>query len=231
MSVVDPAPAAYPYRYDPRLDSWEVGAPWLSLHGLPPRRPFTTEDLLLRVHPDDLRATRDWLQEQVARPGTSSHTYRMRTGQRSGRRVRLVAHAVRDRAQRTSRLDGFLLDITGDISRWQTEAVTASATYRATIEQAKGALMLAFCVDEETAFRMLVAYSQGRNAKLRDVAAFITEAIKDPRLAHPDHPVESLVDVITLLADEHTRLQPAAAGAPGASPWVTVDGRSPARRG
>ena len=209
MSAVDPAPSALPYTYDARLDSWGVDEPWLALHDLPPRHHFTTEDLLSRVHQEDRASTHAWLQGCVSEPGTSSHSYRMRTGQRSGRRVRLVAHAVRETAQRACRVDGFLLDITGDISRWQTEAVSASAAYRATIEQAKGALMLAFCVDEETAFRMLAGYSQRRNAKLRDVAAFITDAIGDPHFAHPDHPVESLVDVVTLLHDERVHLRSA----------------------
>lgn len=222
MTLTDPisrtAPTAFPYRYDTALDAWDVDEQWLALHGLPAHRPFTTVDLLDCVDPEDRPSTRSWLEEQVVEPGTSSHTYRMRTGQRSGRRVRLVAHTVADPAiPGVCRVDGFLLDITGDISRWQSEAVTASSAYRATIEQAKGALMLAFCVDEETAFRMLCGYSQRRNAKLRDVAAFITDAIGDPHLAHPDHPVESLVDVVTLLHDDRTHLRSAPVGGHAAS--------------
>ena len=222
MTLTDPisrtAPTAFPYRHDTALDAWDVDEQWLALHGLPAHRPFTTVDLLDCVDPEDRPSTRAWLEEQVALPGTSSHTYRMRTGQRSGRRVRLVAHTVGDPAiPGVCRVDGFLLDITGDISRWQSEAVTASSAYRATIEQAKGALMLAFCVDEETAFRMLCGYSQRRNAKLRDVAAFITDAIGDPHLAHPDHPVESLVDVVTLLHDDRTHLRSAPTGGRAAS--------------
>ena len=222
MTLTDPitstAPTAFPYRYDTGSDAWDVDEQWLALHGLPPHRPFTTEDLLECVDPNDRPSTRTWLEEHVALPGTSSHTYRMRAGRRTGRRVRLVAHTVADPSTRgASRVDGFLLDITGDISRWQSEAVTASSAYRATIEQAKGALMLAFCVDEETAFRMLCGYSQRRNAKLRDVAAFITDAIGDPHLAHPDHPVESLVDVVTLLHDDRTHLRSAPTGGRAAS--------------
>ena len=214
MTLTDPisrtAPTAFPYRYDTALDAWDVDEQWLALHGLPAHRPFTTVDLLDCVDPEDRPSTRAWLEEHIALPGTSSHTYRMRTGQRSGRRVRLVAHTVGDPAiPGVCRVDGFLLDITGDISRWQSEAVAASATYRATIEQAKGALMLAFCVDEETAFRMLCGYSQRRTAKLRDPAPFITDAIGAPHLAHPDHPVESLVDVVTLLHDDRTHLRSA----------------------
>ena len=215
--TLDPAsptePTALPYSYDVELDAWQVDDQWLALHDLPPRRPFTTEDLLSRVDARDRPATQAWLEEHLAQPGTSSHTYRMRAGRRSGRRVRLVAHTVAEPSSgRPCRVDGVLLDITGDISRWQSEAVTAAAAHRATIEQAKGALMLAFCVDEETAFRMLAGYSQRRNAKLRDVAAFITDAVADPHLAHPDHPVESLVDVVTLLHDDRIHLRSAPTG-------------------
>jgi hypothetical protein len=200
------------YSYDVGRDVWHVSDPWLSLHGLPAGHAFTTQDLLERVHPEDRSSTTEWLEARVAEPGSSSHTYRMRAGQRSGRRMRLVAQTVDDPVHQTRRMHGFLVDISADISRWQSEAVSASSTHRATIEQAKGALMFAFCVDEETAFRMLAGYSQRRNAKLRDVATFIADAIADPHFANADHPVESLVDVITLVVDERTHLRSAPAG-------------------
>lgn len=212
MDAVDGGLHTWSYSYDVGRDVWYVDDAWLAVHGLPSGSRFTSHDLLQRVHADDRESTAAWLEARAAQPGSSSHTYRMRAGERSGRRVRLVAQTVDDPVHRTRSMHGFLVDISGDISRWQSEAVSASAAHRATIEQAKGAIMLAFCVDEETAFRMLTGYSQRRNAKLRDVATFIADAIGDPSFANADHPVESLVDVITLVNDERTHLRPAPRG-------------------
>jgi hypothetical protein len=60
-----------------------------------------------------------------------------------------------------------------------TEAVHSSARHRAVIEQAKGALMLAFGIDADAAFALLVRHSQRSNRKLHSVAADV--------MAHVQH--------------------------------------------
>ena len=52
------------------------------------------------------------------------------------------------------------------------------------IEQAKGALMLAYGLTADDAFALLRSYSQNRNVKLRDIAAWLTENLDTvPRCA------------------------------------------------
>ena len=48
------------------------------------------------------------------------------------------------------------------------------------IEQAKGALMITYGLDEAEAFALLRCHSQNTNIKLRDLAAGITDRIGDP---------------------------------------------------
>ena len=62
-------------------------------------------------------------------------------------------------------------------------AVEQSAGGRAAIEQAKGALMITYGLDEDEAFALLRWHSQHTNIKLRDIAAGITDRTNDPDIA------------------------------------------------
>ena len=62
-------------------------------------------------------------------------------------------------------------------------AVELSAETRAAIEQAKGALMITYGLDEDEAFALLRWHSQHSNIKLRDIAAGITDRTNDPGIA------------------------------------------------
>jgi hypothetical protein len=62
-------------------------------------------------------------------------------------------------------------------------AVELSAATRATIEQAKGALMITYGLDEDEAFALLRWHSQHSNIKLRDIATAITDHTNDPGIA------------------------------------------------
>jgi hypothetical protein len=62
-------------------------------------------------------------------------------------------------------------------------AVELSAATRATIEQAKGALMITYGLNEDEAFTLLRWHSQHNNIKLRDIATAITDHTNDPGIA------------------------------------------------
>lgn len=87
-------------------------------------------------------------------------------------------------------LSGYLLDLT----RFRLEAahgvarsaVQRSAEYRAVIEQAKGALMLAYHLDEDAAFALLAWNSQQTNRKLHAVAGTLMAAIQADGLPTAD---------------------------------------------
>ena len=69
---------------------------------------------------------------------------------------------------------GYLIDVTDPQSRARSREVASSLrkamASRATIEQAKGALMLVYGLDAEAAFSLLSWQSQRSNIKLRDLA-------------------------------------------------------------
>lgn len=67
-----------------------------------------------------------------------------------------------------------------------TEAVQSSAQYRATIEQAKGALMLAFGLDADAAFALLKWHSQCSNRKLHSIAADLVYHVREDELSGPN---------------------------------------------
>jgi hypothetical protein len=96
------------------------------------------------------------------------------------------------------RLSGFVVDLTEPIRETARAAVAASAEHRATIEQAKGALMLTFGVDEDGAFELLRAYSSRHNIKLAEVAHRIMAGLGDTSFSR-DEPVRSLLDIVIAL--------------------------------
>ena len=188
------------FSYDVTAKAWTTSTRVRRLHGLEREEAMTTEGMLEAMHPGDRADVLARLEDHLSRPGAFTCMYRTTAPDGRQHLVRLVGRSVAG-PERVSGLEGFVLDLTDDISAWQTEAVTASAWTRGVIDQAKGALMLAFGVDEDSAFRMLAGYSQHRNIKLRDVAAHITAAMIDPRYFNSEQPVESLLDIISQLTD------------------------------
>jgi hypothetical protein len=76
-------------------------------------------------------------------------------------------------------IDGYYIDLTEDFAEESEEyaqaAIEASAESRAVIENAKGALMLAYGLDSGQAFAMLRWWSRNRNVKVRDLAAKLVQ--------------------------------------------------------
>jgi hypothetical protein len=93
------------------------------------------------------------------------------------------------------RLYGFVIDITGMLRDNAAQAVAGALEHRAEIEQAKGALMLGFKIDEDAAFELLRGYSSRTNIKLAVVAQRITQGLHDPRHLGAD-PVRSLLELL-----------------------------------
>ena len=79
---------------------------------------------------------------------------------------------------------GQVVDVTEPVrlttSRDVDEALEQLSQSRPSIDQAKGALMFAYRIDEETAFELLREYSQHLNLKVRDLARDLTEATRQP---------------------------------------------------
>jgi hypothetical protein len=114
--------------------------------------------------------------------GAFSWSHTMQAGDGTIRSVLLVGDTEPVDDGSRLELSGYLLDLTDfrlDGARAAaTAAVQNSARYRAVIEQAKGALMLAYHLDEDAAFALLTWNSQQTNRKLHAVAATLMAGIQ-----------------------------------------------------
>lgn len=109
--------------------------------------------------------------------------YRLLAADGCERSVVLVGERAVCDANDVTLIEGYLIDLTADVEAAASEAadaaVQASAEHRGVIEQAKGALMLAYGFDEKAAFSMLTWWSRNRNIKIRDLAANLMQASED----------------------------------------------------
>ncbi|HET9648300.1 MAG TPA: ANTAR domain-containing protein [Microlunatus sp.] len=86
------------------------------------------------------------------------------------------------------------------------EAVQRSAAHRATIEQAKGALMLVYRLTPQAAFALLAWHSQRANRKLHLIAADLMQAFQDHDLA--DGNLRATVDQLLHDAASRRKMPP-----------------------
>ena len=111
-------------------------------------------------------------------------------------------------------LQGYVIDLTEfrfeEARAAATEAVQSSARRRAVIEQAKGVLMLAFALDADAAFALLVWHSQRSNRKVHTVAADVMAHVHEDELS--GQPLRTAIDRI-LANGKAPRKRRSAAGA------------------
>ncbi|HSU71338.1 MAG TPA: PAS and ANTAR domain-containing protein, partial [Micrococcaceae bacterium] len=181
-----PASFAGLFQFDATADRWEWSEEVYRIHGFEPGEVVPTTALILaHKHPDD-RAHFQALLEGVLRDGHPmvSH-HRILNGKAKTRYILLVAQPWVEADGSIRGLRGVCIDST-DIRQRETqlvadEAVAKSAEHRATIEQAKGALMYQHGIDADQAFLILSTLSQNTNTKLWA----ISEEILRQRLHQP----------------------------------------------
>lgn len=166
------------FSFDVATGVWGWDDEVLRIHGYGPGSLQPTAQLQSK-HRED----RERLQELLARVGSNdgpfSFSYQIVGADGVDRRVVLVGSGEIHAPDPAATIEGYCIDLTEDFSvegesRAQV-AVTASAANRATIEQAKGALMLAYGLNPEQAFAMLRWWSRNRNIKIRDLATRLVE--------------------------------------------------------
>jgi hypothetical protein len=175
------------FAFDTRTSTWTWSQGLRDLHGLAKTEQPRTDHMLQAAHPEDIPVLEAGLRRLLAQPGPDTWTYRMTDAAGRLRRLRVVATALGSGEDVTT-LEGFVLDVTQDIRDWQAEAVDAALEHRATIEQAKGALMVALRIDDEEAFDVLRSVSSHRNEKLWAVAQHLVCELR----AHGDLDWETL---------------------------------------
>lgn len=179
------------FTYDVATGKWDWDDEVYRIHGYQPGsvQP-TTELVLASKHPEDRERVRALL-DQVSHTGEPfSISYRINAADGVERRVVLVGEGGLCEPDETTIVEGFYIDLTTDFTveaeGAASAAVQASAQNRAVIEQAKGALMLAYGLDSDAAFSMLRWWSKNRNIKVRDLARRLVEVAGHGQIADTD---------------------------------------------
>ena len=188
------------FEHDVETGRWSWSPGLRQLHGLAADGAPTTELLLAHVVDEERESMRQRLSEYAANPGSYSCTVQMRDGQGVLRRVRYVCQSETGGGE-VKRIIGFVIDITGMMRDHANQAVEGAVEHRAVIEQAKGALMVSFGIDEVAASELLRGYSSRANTKLVQVAEHIVDGVSSDRFSR-EEPVRSLLDILLALDPE-----------------------------
>jgi hypothetical protein len=171
------------FSYDVLTGKWDWDDDVFRIHGFEPGSVEpTTELVLASKHPDDRGRVQDLLERVSRTGGPFSISYRILGGDEVERRVVLVGEGAVCDPDDVTTIEGYYIDLTDDFAEESEEyaaaAVEASAESRAVIEQAKGALMLAYGLDPDKAFSMLRWWSRNRNVKIRDLAQRLVDVAR-----------------------------------------------------
>ena len=185
-----------------------------TIHGFQPGQIVPTTALMTaHQHPDDRAGAAQLIAAAVpaGKPFCSRH--RILDAQRRVHTVVTLGEAQQDGDGRISQIRGYLIDVTDalhrDLSRGHPAGRHNAVGTRAAIEQAKGALMITYGLDEDEAFALLRWHSQHRNIKLRDIAATITDRTNDPDIA--DLPATTRINhILTDLTHPEPHIGPTA---------------------
>ncbi|MGW5309306.1 PAS and ANTAR domain-containing protein [Nocardia thailandica] len=172
------------FRYLFGTRRWEWSGEIARLHGYPPDTVPTTELLLAHKHPDD----RDRLEAMITSVedgGTFSSRHRIIDTRGAVHEVLVVSEPLTDEDGTLLGTGGYYIDLSEAADKDRREVIDSTLPQlleaRMVIEQAKGALMLAYGVSAEQAFRVLRWRSQETNIKLRVIAELVVAPAADGR--------------------------------------------------
>lgn len=155
-------------------DRWEWSSEVQLMHGYEPGTVSPTTELVLsHKHPDDYQQVAATLDEVRRRHQAFSSRHRIIDTAGRIHHVIVVADRLQDESGEVIGTHGFYLDVSPTEHQQQkrfSAAIAEIAENRATIEQAKGMLMVIYGIDAEAAFDLLRWRSQEANVKLRRLA-------------------------------------------------------------
>jgi len=176
------------YRYDRRTQGWWWSPEMFTVHGLPATSPPPTVDDYLRYqHAEDRPRVREAISRACAEGRAFALETRIVRADGQDRAIVLVGEPQRDPTGEVAAVEGMCVDITecrppgSDVERAQAleaevEQMRAAMASRATIEQAKGILMLLTGCGDQVAFDLLAHISSHTHRKVRDIAEVITHS-------------------------------------------------------
>jgi hypothetical protein len=176
------------FSYDVPTDTWWWSTSLYTVYGFTPGEIVPTTALMLaHQHPEDRCRAAQLITAAVTAGKPFSSRHRILDAQRRIHTVVTIGEGIRNAHGEITKVSGYLIDVTDalhrDVQTATRMAVELSAATRATIEQAKGALMITYGLDEDEAFALLRWHSQHANIKIRDIAAGITDRTNDPDIA------------------------------------------------
>jgi ANTAR domain/PAS fold len=155
-------------------ERWEWSEQVQQMHGYEPGTVTPTTELVLsHKHPDDYRQVAATLDEMRRTHKTFSTRHRIIDIKGSVHSMVVIGDQLYDDGGKLIGTHGFYVDVTPSGTLHEelvTAAVAEIAENRATIDQAKGMLMLIYRVDADAAFDLLKWRSQETNVKLRILA-------------------------------------------------------------
>jgi anti-anti-sigma factor len=166
------------YRHAAEDDAWQWSDGVYAIHGFRRGEVVPTTGLLLaHAHPADRQQAERLLSACLADGQLFSFLYRLIDTAGKLRWVVISGEGAYDTGGALAGIRGCLIDMTGAQARARSGEVASAIAARATIEQAKGALMLVYGLDPEAAFALLSWQSQQSNVKLRDLAVRLVAAV------------------------------------------------------
>ncbi|GFG53969.1 antitermination regulator [Mycolicibacterium agri] len=201
------------YRFYFEDERWEWSPEVARIYGYEPGTVTPTTQLVLsHKHPDDYEHVAATLDEirRTRKPFSTRH--RIVTVSGDTREVVVIGERMHDNSGQVIGTQGFFIDVTpSEETRAAiiTEAVAEITENRATIEQAKGILMLVYRIHADAAFDLLKWRSQETNVKLRALAE---QLVADVRTLHYDETLPPRSTFDRLLLTVHQRVRAKAAG-------------------
>jgi hypothetical protein len=176
------------YRYDRRTGGWWWSAEMFALHGLAPGTQQPDTETCLRYQRTEDRAR---VLDAISGACTSGRDFALETrivrADGSQRDLVLVGEAQVDATGTVTAVEGMAVDITechapgspterAQSLQVEVEQLRAAMASRASIEQAKGILMLLTSCTDQVAFDLLAHISSHTHRKVREVALVITQS-------------------------------------------------------
>jgi PAS domain S-box-containing protein len=159
---------------------WEWSDQVQRMHGYEPGTVTPTTDLVLgHKHPEDRGQVAATIDQILNTRQAFSTRHRIIDTAGNVRHIVVVGDELFDDAGEVIGTHGFYVDVSPAQERAQEDLVTARlaeiSENRASIEQAKGMLMLVYRINDHAAFNLLKWLSQEANVKLRLLAEQIAE--------------------------------------------------------
>lgn len=164
------------YTLDVPAGKWWWSDELFEMHGFAAGEVVPTTQLMIaHMHPDDLARAADVMTEATTTGEPFSGMHRIIDAMGKQRTLGVVGQGVVDVVTgQVTIVTGYFMDLTAaqeTLAREQaSRAISASAARRATIEQAKGALMVVYGLHDDEAFEILRHHSSITNEPVRDLA-------------------------------------------------------------